>query len=47
MDFCHLHIHTEYSVLDGFGKAEQWLDVFILVGLIVWATTALIKIHPK
>lgn len=23
--FCHLHLHTEYSLLDGFGKAEQYI----------------------
>lgn len=24
MDFCHLHNHSEYSVLDGFGTTEQY-----------------------
>jgi DNA polymerase-3 subunit alpha len=24
IDFCHLHIHTEYSTLDGFGKPEAY-----------------------
>ena len=22
--FCHLHIHNEFSVLDGYGTAEQY-----------------------
>ena len=22
--FCHLHVHTEYSMLDGYGKAEEY-----------------------
>jgi len=24
MNFCHLHVHNEYSILDGFGKAQQY-----------------------
>lgn len=24
-NFCHLHLHTEYSLLDGFGKAENYI----------------------
>lgn len=24
MDFCHLHLHTEYSMLDGYGKAKEY-----------------------
>ena len=24
MNFCHLHCHNEFSLLDGFGKAEEW-----------------------
>lgn len=24
-NFCHLHLHNEYSVLDGFGKAENYV----------------------
>lgn len=24
MDFCHLHVHNEYSLLDGFGTAENY-----------------------
>ena len=24
MDFCHLHLHTEYSMLDGFGTASEY-----------------------
>ena len=23
-EFCHLHIHNEYSALDGLGKAKDW-----------------------
>lgn len=23
-DFCHLHVHDEYSILDGFGKSENY-----------------------
>ncbi len=23
-DFCHLHLHTEYSVLDGVGTSKQY-----------------------
>lgn len=26
MDFCHLHNHTEYSVLDGFGTTEMYAE---------------------
>jgi len=25
MSFCHLHVHNEYSILDGVGKADQYL----------------------
>jgi len=25
--FCHLHVHTEYSLLDGFGTAKQYAEV--------------------
>ena len=26
MSFCHLHIHDQYSLLDGFGSAEQYAE---------------------
>ena len=26
MRFCHLHVHNEYSVLDGYGTAEQYAE---------------------
>ena len=25
-DFCHLHLHTEYSLLDGVGKIPEYLS---------------------
>ncbi len=25
MNFCHLHLHTEYSLLDGYGNAKQYV----------------------
>ena len=25
-NFCHLHVHNEYSYLDGFGSAEQYVE---------------------
>jgi DNA polymerase-3 subunit alpha len=24
-NFCHLHCHNEFSYLDGYGNAEQWV----------------------
>lgn len=24
-DFCHLHLHNEYSVLDGVGTSKQYV----------------------
>lgn len=31
-DFCHLHVHTEYSQLDGFGSAKNYLQKAIKNG---------------
>ncbi len=25
-DFCHLHVHNEYSLLDGYGDAKQYIS---------------------
>jgi len=26
MNFCHLHVHTKYSILDGFGSPEKYVE---------------------
>lgn len=26
MEFCHLHVHTEHSLLDGYGNAKQYIS---------------------
>jgi len=31
--FCHLHCHTEYSTLDGFGSPEQWISRTVELGM--------------
>jgi len=31
-DFCHLHVHNEYSQLDGYGTAKQYVDKAHLLG---------------
>jgi len=33
MDFCHLHIHNEYSVLDGLGTAEEYATAAEAMGM--------------
>ena len=25
-DFCHLHVHTEYSLLDGFSRLDKLIS---------------------
>ena len=27
MNFCHLHVHNEYSVLDGVGTSKQYAEL--------------------
>lgn len=38
-DFCHLHVHTEYSLLDGAGKISKMLDKAKELGMKTLAIT--------
>lgn len=31
--FTHLHVHTDYSLLDGLGKVEEYVEY---TGLLAW-----------
>jgi DNA polymerase-3 subunit alpha len=32
LDFCHLHLHSEHSLLDGYGKADQYVSRAVELG---------------
>ena len=38
-DFCHLHLHTEYSALDGFGSPSKYIELAKSVGFEYLAMT--------
>jgi DNA polymerase-3 subunit alpha len=39
MDFTHLHVHTQYSILDGAAKVESLLDAAKSFGMDALAIT--------
>ena len=38
-NFVHLHLHTEYSLLDGVGKIDDYLDRAKVLGMQAIAIT--------
>ena len=38
-DFVHLHVHTEYSLLDGMAKVEDLMDHMQKIGIDTCAVT--------
>ncbi|MBF1063826.1 MAG: PHP domain-containing protein, partial [Peptostreptococcus sp.] len=38
-DFCHLHVHTEYSLLDGFSRLDKLISRVKDLGMTACAIT--------
>ena len=37
MKFSHLHVHTEYSLLDGSNKIKEYVARVKETGIIIWS----------